>query len=213
MLGAPGAVHTRAREEANRWARDPTSQPHRGGGSADRAVLAAGELTGGEVTTIVIPVLRRSRWCKRHDQRSSGIGSSSPMAERRRGWSPAAHPRPCHDQRKGARAMVSHGEQDARARREKGGAEESGPQSGKLWRARLCSGEQFTRRGGLPRPAGASTGCARERRSSGQDGGVDGETERPERQRRRWRAVAEAGLRLLLLARCCEARRGNGGGS
>jgi hypothetical protein len=45
MLGAPGAVHTRAQEEADRWAYDPTSQPHRGGGSADRAVLVGGEVT------------------------------------------------------------------------------------------------------------------------------------------------------------------------
>jgi hypothetical protein len=61
MLGAPGTVHTRAREEADGWARDPTSQPHRGGESADCAVLTAGELAGGEVTTIAIPVPRRSR--------------------------------------------------------------------------------------------------------------------------------------------------------
>jgi hypothetical protein len=44
----------------------------------------------------------------------------------------------------------------------------------KLRRARLCSGEQFTWRGGLPRATEASTGCVMEERSSGLDGGVNG---------------------------------------
>jgi hypothetical protein len=49
------------REEVDRWTRDPTGQSQGDGGGADRAVLAAGEFAGGEVTTIVITVLRRSR--------------------------------------------------------------------------------------------------------------------------------------------------------
>jgi hypothetical protein len=32
-LGAPGAVHTHAPEEPDRWARDPTGQSPRGGGA------------------------------------------------------------------------------------------------------------------------------------------------------------------------------------
>jgi hypothetical protein len=80
MLGAPGAVHSRAREEADRWARDPTSQPHKGGGSADRAVLAAGELAGGEVTTSGFPAERRNRGCLACGQTSSAL--SSPRAWR-----------------------------------------------------------------------------------------------------------------------------------
>jgi hypothetical protein len=127
----------RAREEADRWTRDPMGQSPRGVGGANRVVLAVGDLTGGEVTTIVITVPWRSCWCKRHDRRSSGIGLPSPMVERRRRWSPAGHPRPCHGHRKGARAPVSRGEQDARARRAKGGAERRAPRSGSLRWARL----------------------------------------------------------------------------
>jgi hypothetical protein len=71
MLGAPGAVHTHEREEADMWAHDPTGQSHRGGGSADRAVLAAGELAGGEVTTSGFPAERRNQGCLACGQTSS----------------------------------------------------------------------------------------------------------------------------------------------
>jgi hypothetical protein len=50
--------------------------------------------------------------------------------------------------------------------------------------------------GALPRETGASTGYAREKRSSGQDGGVDGAMRWPERQCLRWRAATAAAVRV-----------------
>jgi hypothetical protein len=78
----------------------------------------------------------RTQWYTHGGQRGSEDRSPPSMAERWRGWSPAGHLRPRNGQWKGARAPVSHGEQDVRARRERGGAERSGPRSGKLRRAR-----------------------------------------------------------------------------
>jgi hypothetical protein len=61
------------------------------------------------------------------------------------------------------------------------------------------SDERFTRRGGLPRAVEVSAGCARGRRSLGQDGAARGELAWSERQRRRWRAVSVVEPPLLLL--------------
>jgi hypothetical protein len=82
MLGAPGAVHTRAREEADRWARDPTCQPHRGEGHAGCAILADGELAGGEITTSSFPAERRNQRCLACGQTSSALSSPARMAVR-----------------------------------------------------------------------------------------------------------------------------------
>jgi hypothetical protein len=90
MLGAPGAVHARAREEADRWARDPTCQPHREKRGADCAVLAAGELAGGEVTTSGFPAERRTHCASLGHRRSSWMTPMARMAERWRG-SPTTH--------------------------------------------------------------------------------------------------------------------------
>jgi hypothetical protein len=199
-------VHTCAREETDRWACDPTGQSQREGGRRRRPQLAGGEVSGEAKATMRTTSISRTRWHTRGGQRSSDDQSPLPMAEWWRGWSPTGHPRPCHGHRKGARALVSRGKQDTRARKAKGGAERSGPRSRNLRRARPCSGEQFTWRGGLPRATDASNGCARERRSSGQDEAACGELAWPERQRRRWRTVVVSGVRC-----CCAASVESGG--
>jgi hypothetical protein len=61
------------------------SQPHRGGGSADRAVLAAGELAAGEVTSSGFPAERRTHCASLGHRRSSRVTSIARMAGRWRG--------------------------------------------------------------------------------------------------------------------------------
>jgi hypothetical protein len=173
---------TRARGEIDMWARDPTSQSQGEGERRRRPQLAGGESSGQTKVTMRTTSISRTRWHTRGGQQSSEDRSPPSMAERWRGWSPAGHPRPRYGHRKGARAPMSRGEQDARARKEKGRAERSGPRSGNLRRARPCFDEQNPSRGALPRETSVSTGCARERRSSRQDGGVDGAMQRPEQQ-------------------------------
>jgi hypothetical protein len=72
------------------------------------------------------------------------------------------------------------------------------------------SGEQCLSKGALPREAGASTSCVRERRSSEEYGGT-GALRWPERQprRARARAVSEESRSAILLLSGSE---GNGGG-
>jgi hypothetical protein len=110
MLGAPGVVHTRAREEADRWARDPTCQPHRGEGDADCAVLAAGELAGGEVTTSGFPVERRTHCASLGHRRSSRVTPTARMAERWRGSPTTRRSQPWRGWVRSARGPRSQGE-------------------------------------------------------------------------------------------------------
>jgi hypothetical protein len=89
-LGAPGAVHTLAREEADRWTHDRTGQSLRGGGGVDCAVLAAGELAGGEVIGSGFHAERRTSCASLGHRRSSRVTSTARMAGRWRG-SPTTH--------------------------------------------------------------------------------------------------------------------------
>jgi hypothetical protein len=92
-------------------------------GGTDRAVLADGELAGGEVTTIVITVPRRSRWCKWRDRRRSGIGSSSPMVERQSCSPAVSRLRPSQGAGKSSRAPVRWCDAVALEKEERVGAE------------------------------------------------------------------------------------------
>jgi hypothetical protein len=72
-------------------------------------------------------------------------------------------------------------------------------------------GERFPRRGGLPREAEASTGCARERQCSEQDGDTGGELGWPERPTlARSHAGCGGGKPLGLCCCCGGAKEGNG---
>ena len=91
----------------------------------------------------------------------------------------------------------------ARAReREEGEEVEWGCLRGaKLRRGGAHSDERLVRKGSSPRLTEVSTGCARWRRSTGRDGVVDGELERPERPTpaRRWCGQCWRRARALLL--------------
>jgi hypothetical protein len=65
------------------------------------------------------------------------------------------------------------------------------------------SGERFPRRGGLPREVEASTGYARGRRSSEQDGEADGEQRWPERATPTRSCAGGGGGKSLGLCCCC----------
>jgi hypothetical protein len=92
---------------------------------------------------------------------------------------------------------------------ERRGAVHAADNSGELGRN---SDEQFTWRGGLPRPIAVSAGCARGRRSLGQDVAARGEVEWPERQCRRWRSRWQrSGSRVQKWRACGGGRSGRGG--
>jgi hypothetical protein len=114
----------------------PTRQPLRVKEGADRADLDDGEVAGDEVTTVVIPKTRRTRWYHWHDRRSSKSSLPPAMAARRR-CSPAGAPlRPWNGTGDGVRAPGRGGEQGACASEGKEEAEAGFPRSGEPRRAR-----------------------------------------------------------------------------
>jgi hypothetical protein len=131
-LRAPMNWTQRAKRETDRWARDPTRQSQGKGGEPRRPQLAGGEVSGQDNGTTGITSSLRTQRYTRGGQWSSEDPSPPFMAERWRGWPPAGQLRPGNGKRKGARASVIQGEQNARAGKEWGGAERCGPWSGQL---------------------------------------------------------------------------------
>jgi hypothetical protein len=181
MLGAPGAVHTRAREEADRWARDPTCQPHRGEGDADCVVLAAGELAGGEVTTSGFPAERRTHCANLGHRRSSRVTSTAHMAERWRGSLMTRRSWPWRGWVRSARGPRSQGECEStrnwRERREYGSLHGS---TSSAAMAPPCQGKAGT---GLTVVQIRAKTCARDGGGPGEAGG-----RRNRRMALRWRS-------------------------
>ena len=170
----------------------------------DRRDLVDGEVSGPVKVTGVLPTLVRTQRCSWHGLKSTGSWPLLCMAERRRGSSPVRRPRPWHGKRRCSGYSAT--QCGARARERKAGeaAEQGGPRGAKLQRGGAHSGEGFSAGEDLPRRTDVSTGCARWRWCSGQDGASPGELERPERPtpaRKLVRAVAEASIAAAVRAR------------
>jgi hypothetical protein len=150
MISAPHCctpAPRRGTDRRGKWVNRPHRSSRLRRGGADQRNLTDSEVSGQAKVTQMTTLTPRTRWCTCGGQWSSGGWSPPCMVERRRGWSPAGHFRPRDGHGKGARALGSRGEQDARKEKREGEAERRGPWSGNLRRAQPCSSEQCPSKG------------------------------------------------------------------